>query len=223
MRKVHVAPSILAADFSRIEEEVAASAKAGATFIHLDVMDGQFVPNKTFDADLVAKIVPFCGLMIRDTHLMVFHPDQWIDRFAKAGSQLITFHYEAYETDEERLDCIAKIHAAGLQAGMSIKPCSGPEKLVPFLPHLELVLVMSVEPGKGGQAFLPEALGKVAFLRKEIDALGKAIYLEIDGGINGTTAPLAVKEGADVLVAGSYLYGHEDFKQRVESLMELGK
>lgn len=219
MSSVIVAPSILSADFSRIESEVSKMEEAGAKFIHLDVMDGRFVPNKTFGPDLVERIVPYCGSMLRDTHIMVYEPKEVAASFIKAGSELITFHYEALDSDEKRFDCIRYIRSLGAKVGMSIKPATEAEVLDPFLPELDLVLVMSVEPGKGGQSFMPEALTKIAHFRHEIDAIGRPIYLEVDGGINGETGRLCVKAGADVLVAGSYLYGHDDYALRIKGLL----
>lgn len=221
MSRVIVAPSILSADFGHIQEEVAKVEAAGAAFIHLDVMDGAFVPNKTFGPELVETIKDSCGSMVKDTHLMVFNPHEVAKGFAEAGSDLITFHYEAYEDDASRLSCIQTILGLGCKVGMSIKPMTPPEVLVPFLPLLDLVLVMSVEPGKGGQSFMPESLQKLAFLRKEIQKCGKFVYLEVDGGINDKTAPLVVDAGADVLVAGSYLYGHDDYAERIRGLLAL--
>ena len=218
---VIVAPSILSADFSRIQDEVRKVEIAGAEFIHLDVMDGLFVPNKTFGPDLVKTIAPSCGKMVKDTHLMVFKPHEVALEFAKAGSDLITFHYEAYDNDLDRYHCIRAIRECGCQVGMSIKPRTSPEVLLPFLPELDLVLVMSVEPGKGGQSFMPESLQKLAFLREAIDKSGREIYLEVDGGINDKTGALVAESGADVLVAGSYLYGHEDYETRIRGLLAL--
>ena len=221
MSRVNVAPSILSADFSVLETEVAKMDKAGATFIHLDVMDGRFVPNKTFGPETVARIVPYCGKMLRDAHLMVYEPLEAAEGFARAGAELITFHYEAYETEEERLRCIEGLRKLGVKVGISIKPATKVEVLDPYFPLVDLVLIMSVEPGKGGQAFMENSLEKIAYCRKKIDALGRKVYLEVDGGINQETGRLVVEKGADVLVAGSYLYGHDDYAQRLEGLMNL--
>lgn len=221
MSSVIVAPSILSADFSHIEEEVAKMGRAGARFIHLDVMDGCFVPNKTFGPDLVKRIVPFSSGMLRDTHLMVFDPLEAAKGFVAAGSELITFHYEAFDDDADRFACLRGIVSLGVKVGMSIKPATKAEVLDPFLPELDLVLIMSVEPGKGGQSFLPNSLDKIAYCRKKIEELHKNIYLEVDGGINAETAKEVVKAGANVLVAGSYLYGHDDYAERVEGMLRL--
>ena len=221
MSRVIVAPSILSADFSRIEAEVRKMEPAGAKFIHLDVMDGKFVPATTFGPDLVAKIASSAGAMIKDTHLMVENPASLIKPFAQAGSDLITVHYESFSNDEERFACIRLIRSLGLLAGMSVKPATPAEVLLPFLPELDLVLIMSVEPGKGGQAFMPEALTKIRLIRENIAKTHRKIYLEVDGGINALTAEACVEAGADTLVAGSYLYGHEDYAQRLAGLLRL--
>ena len=221
MSTVYVAPSILSADFSRIEAEVAKMEVAGARFIHLDVMDGRFVEATTFGPELVERIASSAGKMIKDTHLMVEDPMSMIKRFAQAGSDLITVHYESFAEDKDRFECIRYIHSLGLMAGMSVKPNTPADVLLRFLPELDLVLIMSVEPGKGGQAFMNESLEKISFIRKNIGLLGRKTYLEVDGGINAYTGKLVVEAGADVLVAGSYLYGHEDYAERVEALLHL--
>ena len=216
-----VAPSILSADFSRLSEEISKVAACGAKFIHLDVMDGKFVPNTTFGPDLVASIAPSCTGLVKDTHLMIVDPINMIDAFADAGSDLITFHLEAVDGIEGAKAVIDKIHSRGLKAGISIKPATPAVELLPVLPLVELVLVMSVEPGKGGQSFMENALDKIAFLRQEIDRIGKDIYLEVDGGINQKTGGFCTEKGANVLVAGSYIYGHEDYAERIRGLLEL--
>ena len=218
---IHVAPSILSADFSNIEEEVFKAGEAGATFIHLDVMDGVFVPNKTFGPDLVAGVAPYAKNMVKDVHLMVADPMAVAKGFADAGADLITFHYESYDNDEKRRTCIEFIRSLGVKVGMSVKPNTPYSVLKPFLPLLDLVLIMTVEPGKGGQSFMADMVSKIVDCRKDIVEGGYDIYLEVDGGINDKTAKIVVDAGANVLVAGSYLYGHDDFKQRVKGLLEL--
>ena len=219
MMEIIVAPSILSADFSRLGEEISKVGRCGAKFIHLDVMDGCFVPNKTFGPELVASIAPYCEGLVKDTHLMIADPYEMIDAFSDAGSDIITFHFEAVDGVDGAMRVIDKIHARGVKAGISIKPATSPEVLLPLLPCLDLVLVMSVEPGKGGQAFMENALDKIAFLREEIDVIGRDIYLEVDGGINDKTGRYCVEKGANVLVAGSYIYGHEDYEERIKGLM----
>ncbi|MCR5349137.1 MAG: ribulose-phosphate 3-epimerase [Bacilli bacterium] len=221
MRELIVAPSILSADFSCIEAEVEKISRTPSRFIHLDVMDGKFVPNTTFGPELVKRIAPYCGSMVKDTHLMVANPHEMVEDFIAAGSDLITFHYESYNDDEARLSCIRHIKKAGAKVGMSIKPNTAPEVLLPFFKELDLVLIMSVEPGKGGQKFMENSLQKIAFCRKNIDELGKDIYLEVDGGINQETAKLVVEAGADVLVAGSYIFGHGDYQLRIQGMLDL--
>jgi ribulose-phosphate 3-epimerase len=152
---------------------------------------------------------------------MVANPLDLGPAYAKAGADIVTFHYEALIDDEARKLCIAKIKKAGAKVGMSVKPNTSPTVLFPFLKQLDLVLVMSVEPGKGGQAFMPNALDKIKVLREAIDERHLRTLLEVDGGINAETGKQCVTAGADVLVAGSYLYGHEDFKARVQGLLAL--
>ena len=214
-----VAPSILSADFSKIGEEIVKVGAAGAQFIHLDVMDGRFVTNTTFGPELVASITPYCHGLVKDTHLMVVDAISVVDAYADAGSDIITFHLEAVSGVEGAMEAIEKIHRRGVKAGISIKPATAPDRLLPLLPYVDLVLVMSVEPGKGGQSFMENSLDKIAFLRNAIDGLGREIYLEVDGGINDKTGRLCVEKGADTLVAGSYIYGHEDYAERIRSLL----
>ncbi len=215
-----IAPSILAADFSRLGEEISKVAPAGAKFIHLDVMDGKFVPGTTFGPDLVASIAPYCKGLVKDTHLMVVDPLSQVDAFADAGSDIITFHWEAVDGIEAAKKVIDKIHRRGVKAGISIKPATSVDVLLPLLPMLDLVLIMSVEPGLGGQPFMMNALDKIAWLRQELDRLGRDAYIEVDGGINDKTARFCREKGANVLVSGSYIYGHEDYPSRIRSLME---
>ena len=218
---VNVAPSILSADFSKIDAEVAKVVRAGAGFVHLDVMDGLFVPNRTFGPDLVKTIAPAAGSALKDTHLMVFDPHRLAPEFIEAGSDIVTFHYEAYETDDERWNCIRIIQRLGAKAGMSVKPATPSEVLDPFLSELSLVLVMSVEPGKGGQSFMPQSLDKIRYFRAKLDSFHSSAYLEVDGGINEETGALCVQAGADTLVAGSYIYGHDDYAERIRRLAAL--
>lgn len=218
MRHVYVAPSILSADFSRIEEEVAKAAASGAEFLHLDVMDGIFVPKVTFGPDLVERVIPYAGKMVRDMHLMVADPMKVAKGFVEAGADIITFHYESYADDESRWSCLRFIRSLGAKVGMAVSPSTPAAVLDTFLSELDLVLIMSVVPGKGGQLFLPCALEKLSYVRQKIDALGMDILLEVDGGVNEETAKQCVQAGADILVAGSYLYRSDDFEDRVRRI-----
>ena len=214
-----VSPSILSASFSSIHEEVNKMALNGAKFIHLDVMDGKFVPNTTFDASLLDKIKDID--VIKDTHLMVVSPFKEIKEFAKAGSDIITIHVEAFSSNEEVYKAIELIKSLNVKPGISLKPNTRVEDVVPFLPLVGLVLVMSVEPGKGGQKFMPNSLEKISFFDEYRKKNNLDYLIEVDGGINLETAKLCVDKGVDVLVAGSYLYGHDDYKERLKGLIEL--
>ncbi len=216
---VIVAPSILSADFSRIAEEVALAEQSKAEFLHLDVMDGLFVPNQTFGPDFLTSFPR--AKMVYDVHLMVKDVFGCIDSFAKVGADYLTFHLEAVSSIEEAKKAIDVIHSLGKKAGISIKPNTEASAIKPLLKEVDLVLVMSVEPGKGGQKFMPNALAKIAYFSKEKKENNYSYLIEVDGGINAETGAMCVHEGAEVLVAGSYLFGHEDFLNRVEGLWKL--
>ena len=219
MRKVFVAPSILSADFSKLGEEIHLVESLGAEFLHFDVMDGHFVNNISFGVP-VLKSISHTHKMINDVHIMISDPLKYAESFIKAGAQFLTFHYEACKDEHEVHEVIHLIHELGAKAGLSIKPNTNVEAVLPFLNHLDLVLIMSVEPGFGGQSFMPNALDKIAYLRKVIDERGLNSFIEVDGGINNETAKLCKEAGVDILVAGSYLFGQKDIKERIRLLKE---
>ena len=217
-RSVRVAPSILAADFAKLGEEVTAIDEAGADYIHLDVMDNHFVPNLTFGPQMVKAIRP-CSAKTFDVHLMIEPVDPILPAFAEAGADLITVHPEA---GAHLHRTIQAIRGLGKRAGAALNPGTPVEAVLPVLQDLDLVLVMSVNPGFGGQAFIPEVLPKIEALRARIDALGKPIDLEVDGGITEQTAPQVLAAGADVLVAGTAAFkgGPPSYADNIRRLRE---
>ena len=202
VKGVKLAPSILSADFARLGEQVAAAAKAGADYIHVDVMDGHFVPPITIGAPVVAAIRKWTDLPL-DVHLMIEAPEKQINQFAEAGADIITVHIEACP-DIKKL--VQEIKGLGVKAGVSLNPETPLAAITEILPSLDLVLVMTVNPGYGGQPFIEATLDKIADLRAELDKKGLAAELEVDGGINARTAPKVVKAGARVLVAGAAVF-----------------
>jgi len=199
---IKLAPSILSADFARLGEQIAEAAGAGADYIHVDVMDGHFVPNITIGAPVVASIRPVTSLPL-DVHLMIEHPEQYISDFVKAGADIITVHVEA---SPQLYSAIRLIKELGVKAGVSLNPPTPVSTVTEFIPHVDLVLVMSVNPGFGGQSFIPETLPKIESIRKILDDRGLSAELEVDGGINADNAPDIVKAGANVLVAGNSVF-----------------
>lgn len=210
MNKTLVAPSILSADFANLSSEIAKIEQAGADWVHVDVMDGHFVPNITIGAPVVKSLRQATSLPL-DVHLMIENPEKYIKDFAEAGSDIITIHQEAVE---DLPSIINKIKAFGVKAGVSIKPNTPPEAVFEVLGIVDMVLVMSVEPGFGGQSFMESSLPKIQALREKAPLL----YIEVDGGINPQTAKLVKDAGANVLVAGSSVYNSADIKMAIKSL-----
>lgn len=195
-----IAPSILSADFARLKEEIAAVEKAGADWIHVDVMDGHFVPNLTIGAPVVKSLRRVTELPL-DVHLMIDHPERYVKDFAEAGSDYLTIHVESTADVAGTLKMIREYK---MKPGITLKPGTAVEKILPFLPQVDLVLVMTVEPGFGGQSFMADQVKKISRLRAEIEKLKLSTLIEVDGGINADTAK-NVRE-ADVLVAGNFVF-----------------
>ena len=204
---VKIAPSILSADFAKLGEEIIAVERAGADYIHVDVMDGHFVPNITIGPLIVEAIRPVTKLPL-DVHLMIENPDQYIEAFAKAGADYITVHVEACRHLHRT---IQHIKSFGIKAGVVLNPATPVDTIQHILKDIDMVLLMTVNPGFGGQAFIPEVLPKIRKVKEMADSIGKEIEIEIDGGVNPETAKLCIEAGANVLVAGSAIYNQEDY------------
>jgi ribulose-phosphate 3-epimerase len=200
---IEIVPSVLSADFARLADEIAVVTSAGVNVVHLDVMDGHFVPNITIGPPVIAKIRKVSGLVF-DAHLMISEPARYAEPFAEAGADHITFHIEAADDPQELID---KLHKLGCTAGICLNPETPVEAIEAVAPLCDMVLVMTVHPGFGGQAFMPEAAKKIARIR---EIVGPDIRIEVDGGIDPQTAPIAASYGADTLVAGNAIFAKID-------------
>lgn len=215
--RIGIAPSMLSADFGHLIDDIR-RIEDEADFLHVDVMDGHYVPNISFGLPVIRSIRPQTEIVF-DVHLMITNPLDFLDQFAEAGADMITFHVE---TVDDPAEAIYRIHGLGKKAGISIHPDTDIESIFPYLPDLDLVLIMSVYPGFGGQKFMPAALDRIRAVRGQLDSIGSSALIAVDGGISEKTAPDVIAAGATVLVAGSSVFGDADPEQAIRRLRSCG-